>query len=101
MDEAIILFSGEKKEEAKEIWIVDPTPVVIEKYQNAVNKLKTFIEFYNLEFKPEEIANLKGDEARIGFIDKFKEVQRLYTQLEQYTDIISEDSEKIEKVSGV
>jgi type I restriction enzyme R subunit len=32
-------------------------------------------------------VNLKGDAARIEFINRFKEVQRLKTQLDQYTDL--------------
>lgn len=42
-------------------------------------------------------SNLKGDIARAGFIDKFKEVQRLKTQLDQYTDI----KEQATKIDGV
>jgi type I restriction enzyme R subunit len=98
VDEAIVLFSGEKKEGAKEIWIVDLAPVVIEKYKDTVSNLKTFLESHNLEFKPEEIANLKGDEARIEFINKFKEVQRLRTQLDQYTDIKKGEKETINNI---
>ena len=37
--------------------------------------------------KPEDVANLKGDDARVAFIKHFKEVQRLQTQLDQYTDL--------------
>ncbi|BBB32751.1 type I restriction enzyme R subunit [Thermotomaculum hydrothermale] len=98
VDEAIVLFSGEKKKGAKEIWIVDPAPVIIEKYKNAVENLKTFMESQNLEFNPSEVANLKGDEARIEFINTFKEVQRLFTQIDQYTDISDEDKKKIEEL---
>ena len=39
-----------------------------------------------LTSSPEEVANLKGDEARSQFINLFKEIQRLKTQLDQYTD---------------
>ena len=34
-----------------------------------------------------EVSNLKGDIARSEFIQIFKEVQRLKTQLEQYTEL--------------
>ena len=40
---------------------------------------------------PEQVANLKGDEARGQFINLFKEVQRLKTQLDQYTDLTPEN----------
>ena len=56
------------------------------------------MEAQGLECKPEEVNNLKGDAARCGFINKFKEVQRLKTQLEQYTEIEEKDAKKIEEL---
>ncbi len=85
---AIKLFSGkENSEKVKEIWLVDPAPVVVKKLSKAVSELEKFMESQGLECKPEEVSNLKGDTARAEFIDKFKEIQRLKTQLDQYTDI--------------
>lgn len=85
---AIKLFSGKENcEKVKEIWLVDPAPVVVKKLDKAMAELEKFMELQGLEFKPEEVSNLKGDTARAEFIDKFKEVQRLKTQLDQYTDI--------------
>lgn len=99
VDEAIALFSGEKTEEdPKRIWLVDPAPKVIEKYEEAISKLETFMQSHGLECRPEEVSNLRGDEARAGFINCFKEVQRFRTQLEQYTDIQSDDKAKIESL---
>ena len=96
VDAAIKLFSGkENAEKVKEIWLVDPAPVVIEKLDKAVNALDKFMKSQGLECKPEEVRNLKGDTARAEFIDKFKEVQRLKTQLDQYTEIKEEQAEKI------
>lgn len=96
VDAAIRLFSGkENAEKVKEIWLVDPAPVVIEKLDKAVNALDKFMKSQGLEYKPEEVSNLKGDTARAEFIDKFKEVQRLKTQLDQYTEIKEEQAEKI------
>jgi hypothetical protein len=37
------------------------------------------------------VPNLKGDDARSAFINHFKEVQRLKTQLDQYTDLTEEN----------
>jgi type I restriction enzyme R subunit len=96
VDEAIELFSGEKTDQAREIWLVEPAPVVIQQYEAAVNDLQQFMQHEGLECKPEEVNNLKGDIARAGFIEKFKEVQRLKTQLDQYTDLPPEAEEKIE-----
>ena len=56
------------------------------------------MESQGLECKPEDVSNLKGDSARCEFVNKFKEVQRLKTQLEQYTEIRDKDAAKIEKI---
>jgi type I restriction enzyme R subunit len=98
VDEAIALFSGEDTDKAKEIWLVDPAPVVIGKYEKAVIALNNFMQSGGLECKPEEVNNLKGDAARAEFINHFKEVQRLKTQLDQYTDLSADSKEKIEKL---
>jgi type I restriction enzyme R subunit len=44
------------------------------------------------------VYNLKGDAARIAFVKNFKEVQRLKTQLDQYTDLDETQQEQIEKI---
>ncbi|MGE4272951.1 MAG: type I restriction endonuclease subunit R [Desulfitobacterium sp.] len=99
VDEAIALFSGkENRARAKEIWLVDPAPVVVDKLDKAVAELEKFMESQGLECKPEQVSNLKGDAARGEFINKFKEVQRLKTQLDQYTDIKEEQVAKIEEL---
>lgn len=99
VDEAIALFSGkENSSKAKEIWLVDPAPVMVEKLDKAVAKLEQFMQSQGLECKPEQVNNLKGDAARGEFINKFKEVQRLKTQLDQYTDIKEEQVEKIKEL---
>jgi type I restriction enzyme R subunit len=85
-------------EKVKEIWLVDPAPIVVEKLEKAVLALEKFMESQGLECKPEKVSNLKGDIARAGFIDKFKEVQRLKTQLDQYTDIKKEQATKIDEL---
>ncbi len=95
---AIALFSGEDNGKAKEIWLVDPAPVVIDKYQKAVEALGIFMQEHNLVNEPQEVYNLKGDAARIAFVKNFKEVQRLKTQLDQYTDITEEQKTKIEAI---
>lgn len=98
VDEAIALFSGEKTDNPKEIWLVDPAPKVIEKFQNAVQKLNDYMQSQGLECQAEEVFNLQGDEARAGFINCFKEVQRYRTQLEQYTDIDDQEKAEIEEL---
>jgi type I restriction enzyme R subunit len=44
------------------------------------------------------VANLKGDAAKAAFISHFKEVQRLKTQLDQYTDLSEDNKASIEQV---
>ncbi|MFC5520132.1 type I restriction endonuclease subunit R [Polaromonas jejuensis] len=99
VDAAIALFSGEKSgPQAREIWLVDKAPVVIEKLQTAVQKLDGFMQSQGLNCAPEAVPNLKGDEARAAFISHFKEVQRLKTQLDQYTDLTEENAAAIEHI---
>ncbi len=99
VDAAIALFSGEKSEEkAREIWLVDKAPVVIGKLQEAVQKLEGFMQTQGLPCTPEAVHQLKGDDARAAFIKAFKDVQRLKTQLDQYTDLTQGDVAAIEQV---
>jgi len=98
VDAAIALFSGEKTgEQAREIWLVDKAPVVIQKLEAAVQKLDSFMKSQGLDCTPSAVANLKGDAAKAAFITHFKEVQRLKTQLDQYTDLEPEEKKAIEK----
>ena len=97
VDTAIALFSGEKEDQAREIWLVDKAPVVIDKFEQAVDDLDQFMQSQGLEAKPDQVNNLKGDDARIEFIKRFREVQRLQTQLDQYTDLADEQREQIEQ----
>jgi type I restriction enzyme, R subunit len=99
VDAAIALFSGEKTgEQAREIWLVDKAPVVIEKLQEAVQKLDAFMKSQGLDCTPSAVVNLKGDAAKAVFIERFKEVQRLKTQLDQYTDLTDDNKASIEHV---
>lgn len=99
VDQAIALFSGEESNRAKEIWLVEPAPVIIEQYKKAVEELYAFIQDQNLEVgDPEDVYNLRGDAARITFIKNFKEIQRLKTQLDQYTDLSETQQVQIESI---
>ncbi|MBK9631893.1 MAG: type I restriction endonuclease subunit R [Saprospiraceae bacterium] len=98
VNQAIALFSGEDNGKAKEIWLVDPAPVVIDKYKKAVEALGVLMLENNLVSQPEQVYNLKGDAARISFIKSFKEVQRLKTQLDQYPELSEEQKVNIENI---
>ena len=99
VDAAIALFSGEKSgEQAREIWLVDKAPLVIQKLESAMKDLDGFMKAHGLECSPSSVANLKGDAAKLAFVKQFKEIQRLKTQLDQYTDLTEEDEAAIEKI---
>uniref|UniRef100_UPI003AF9B32D type I restriction endonuclease subunit R, EcoR124 family n=1 Tax=Thiolapillus sp. TaxID=2017437 RepID=UPI003AF9B32D len=98
VDDAIALFSGEAGERAREIWLVDPAPVVVVKLSEAVQQLEDFMQSQGVDCRPGEVASLKGDEARATFINCFREVQRIRTQLDQYTDLDPELRETIDKL---
>lgn len=95
--EAITLFSGNDSERAKEIWIVEPAAVVIKKLDKAVEDLESFMKSNKLDFTPSEVNNLKGEKAQGEFINKFKEIQKLKTQLDQYTDLTEEQTQIVEE----
>lgn len=97
VNEAITMFSGESSKPPKEIWLADTAPVAIDKLKTAVKTLDDFMQSQGLTCAPEEVANLKGDAARSQFINLFKEVQRLNTQIDQYTDLSTEDKATIEE----
>jgi len=99
VDAAIALFSGEKTgQQSREIWLVEKAPVVIGKLEDAVKQLDDFMKSEGLDCTPSAVANLKGDVARVTFIKRFKEVQRLKTQLDQYTDLSDENAAAIEQI---
>jgi len=98
VDEAIALFSGEQIDNPREIWLVDPAPKVIDNLQSATQKLADFMQSQGVPNAPEEVANLRGDAARAQFVNLFKEVQRLKTQLDQYTDLSDEQKTQIEQI---
>ncbi|WP_321787101.1 type I restriction endonuclease subunit R [Burkholderia pyrrocinia] len=99
VEEAIAMFSGEKVNNPREIWLVDPAPKVIETLETATQKLADFMQSQGLSNAPEEVANLKGDAARSQFVNLFKEVQRLKTQLDQYTDLSDEQKTQISQIA--
>lgn len=99
VNKAVILFSGvDKEEQAQNIWLVEPSNKVIEKYKNAVNELKKFMEHKNLDFTPSEVNNLIGEKDKLSFINYFREVQHIKTILDQYTDIPEDELKEIESI---
>lgn len=98
VDAAIALFSGAKVDKAREIWLVDKAPVVIDKLKEAKQSLQDFMQSQGLMGKPEDVAKLMGNEARVEFVRQFKEVQKLQTQLDQYTDLTLEQAQNLQTI---
>lgn len=98
VNQSISLFSGIDKSRSREIWLVDPAPVVIEKFKEAVEKLGIFMQEQGLVYEPQEVYNVRGDAAKIAFIENFKEVQRQLMALEQFTDLEPEQKELINRI---
>ena len=98
VDAAIALFSGEQPDQTREIWLVDKAPVVIDNFRRAVAGLGEFMQLQGLEARPDQVNNLKGDDARALFINRFKEIQRLQIQLDQYTDLTDEQRAQIKQI---
>ena len=97
VDAAIALFSGAQPDRAREIWLVDKAPVVLGNFRQAVADLDEFMRSQGLDTKPDQVGSLMGDDARVQFLKRFKEVQRLQIQLDQYTDLTDEQREQIER----
>lgn len=99
VDGAIALFSGEKTgDQAREIWLVEKAPIVIQKLEGAVQHLDDFMKSQGLDCTPDAVPSLKGDAARAVFVERFREVQRFKTQLDQYTDLTDENAAAIEQI---
>lgn len=89
VDNAIVLFSNKELADARKIWLVEPAENVFRKYISSVSGLRDFMLRNNLEFRADEVNNLKGDTVKAEFVNRFKEIQRFKTQLDQYTDYMN------------
>ena len=98
VEEAIALFSGERIDNPREIWLVEPAAEVIRQYEAAVAGMAGFMRGKDLVCEPQQVYNLKGDAARVEFVNRFKEVQRLKTQLDQYTDLEPDQKARIDAI---
>lgn len=98
VDTAIAMFSGSEGKKASEIWLVDDADTVIQSFEAAVKELGQFMESHGLEAAPEQVFNIPGDEAKAQIVNKIKEVQRLKTQLDQYTDLTEVHKDAINDV---
>lgn len=101
VDKAVVLFSGLKKDDvegSKKIWLTKTYTEVKAELEASVNNLKDFMEGQGLEFEPGQVCNIKGDIARVDFINKFREIQRLLVKIDQYTEIPEEERKEIDNL---
>jgi len=99
VNDAIFMFSGLKTTEAaREIWLVESAPEVVKSFTAAVGKLSDFMRSQELQPVAADVPKLSGDEARATFIERFRDVQRLKTQLDQYTDLTPALRTEVERV---
>ena len=97
-ERAIELFSGVEAAKAQETWIVEAAQVKIEKLAAAVENVKKLMTDHGLAFSPSEVTNLKGNRAKLEFLEHFKQVQRLERQLEQYVDLNDTEKARIDEI---
>ena len=71
---------------------MDKAPVVIQKLDAAVTNAGRLHAKPGPACTPEAVHSLKGDDARAAFIRTSKQVQRLKTQLDQYTDLTADNT---------
>lgn len=101
VDKAVVLFSGLKKDDvegSKKIWLTKTYTEVKAELEASVNNLKDFMEGQGLEFEPSQVCNIKGDIARVDFINKFREIQRILVKIDQYTEIPEEERKEIDNL---
>ncbi len=100
VDRAVALFSNVQAEESRRIWLVPDAGTVMDEFRERMDALAAFMASQGLEAKPEQALNLKGDDARVEFVNRFKEVQRCRIRLDQYTDLTAPQRDEIERALG-
>lgn len=100
LNTAVKLFSGErdKSKDAAKIWLVEPAEKKVEQLEEAVGDFCNVMLSRGLKPVPEEVPNLKGDAARAELVERFKAVQRLMLQCNQYVDIPPELQARINAI---
>ena len=100
LNTAVKLFSGErdKSKDAAKIWLVEPVEKKVEQLEEAVGDFCNVMLSRGLKPVPEEVPNLKGDAARAELVERFKAVQRLMLQCNQYVDIPPELQARINAI---
>jgi type I restriction enzyme R subunit len=87
-DQALSLFSN--KDKAKEVVIIPDFEVILEKYEAAVKALKTIVATY------QDVDDLYTEEQQLSFIQAFRDVMRLHTQLQTFSEY-DQDNTSLDK----
>lgn len=87
-DQALSLFSN--KDKAKEVVIIPDFEVILEKYEAAVKALKTIVATY------QDVDDLYTEEQQLSFIQAFRDVVRLHTQLQTFSEY-DQDNTSLDK----
>ena len=77
-DQALSLFSD--KDKAQEVVIIPDFDVILQAYEAAVKALKTIVPTY------QAVDELYTEDAQVTFIQTFRDVMRLHTQLQTFTE---------------
>ncbi len=95
--EAILLFS-DKNEKLSKVWFTESLEDTIAMFEDKMKEIKNFMNLYDLQLNSNGIANLKGREAKINFVEKMRQLTRTKTKLERHTDINEEQKARIQEI---
>ena len=99
LNEAIEMFSHpDDKIRAKEIWLVEPAADKIPQLREAKQAVENFFTERGLEFTADGAANIRGNLDKLRFMEDFKKMQRIFVQLDQYTDLKDEEKQEIAEI---
>lgn len=99
VDEAVALFSGEKIEVAREIWIVDPPAKVIEELSEINECRNRFFKERGLDPAASDSPyQLKGNDEIREYLEIEKERIKKRYEIEQYIDITTEEKAEADAI---
>lgn len=80
--DVILLINGLPLVQIELNWLVEPASAIKAKFYEAIKNLRNLMNQYNLAFDASEVANLKGDDAKAGFINDGEKLYDLIAPLE-------------------
>ena len=85
VDEAIVLFSGEKDERARQVWLVEPASAIIKKYKDAVRSLREFMNLHDLELKQKKwliLEVMMPKPSLLIILRKYRDIRPNWTNIQ-------------------